>query len=449
MKNKLSILAIIIIGFAYVFYVSNNSLYKKPEKIIVWDVISYYSYLPATFIEKDHKLQQWEYADPWKDRYWPEYIPATKSFVIKTSMGLAFMYYPFFQTAHFIAPYLGYENNGFSAPYSTALILSSIVYVLIGLFLLRKILLHSFNDNITSITLLIIGLFTNLFWYTTKEAPMPHSYSFALFCLFMFLTDKWYQKPNYINSIACGLTLGLIALVRPTNIVIVLYFLLYGVIRGKDLTNRFHLYLSKYKQLIIMSLCICLVWIPQLLYWKSVTNHFFYYSYGSSEQFFFANPKIINVLVGFRKGWLTYTPAMIFSIIGIFLLKNKKYFWSILSFTVINIYIVSSWWCWWYGGGLGMRPLIESYALLSIPLAAYLTWICNLQKKYKVSLIIITTFIVIQSGFHTMQYHYKTIHYEAMTAKAYFDSFWRINKTENFETYLSYPNYLDAKQNKR
>ena len=364
-------------------------------------------------------------------------------------MGVAFMYYPFFQTAHLLSPLLGYENDGFTAPYSTALIISSILYALMGMFFLRKVLLYSYNDIITSITLLIIGLSTNLFWYTTKEAPMSHSYSFALFCIFIFLTDRWYQKPNYTRSVFLGLTLGLIILIRPTNIIIVLYFLLYGIIKSKDFKNRFITYLSNYKQIILISICILLVWIPQLLYWKSVTNQFFFYSYSDNESFFFANPKIINVLFGFRKGWLLYTPSMIFSLIGIFLLKNTKYFWAILSFTLVNIYIISSWWCWWYGGGFGMRPFIESYALLAIPLAAYLNWIVAQKKVYKIMLIIATSIIVAQSTFHIIQYHYKTIHYESMTRKAYFDSFWRINKSENFETYLDYPNYSAAKQNKR
>ena len=69
MKNKFSVLAIALMGFIYGFYILNNSLHKKPEKVIVWDVISYYSYLPATFIEKDYKLQKWKNKEPWKSRY--------------------------------------------------------------------------------------------------------------------------------------------------------------------------------------------------------------------------------------------------------------------------------------------------------------------------------------------------------------------------------------------
>lgn len=449
MKNKISFLAIFLIILAYVIFIGKIGIHKEPKTVISYDIISYYAYLPATFIEKDYKLRNWEHEEPWKSRYWPAYVPKTGSYVIKTSMGLTFLYYPFFQVAHILAPHLGYENNGFTAPYSTALILSSLFYLTLGMFLLRKILLQNFSDIITAATLLTIGIGTNLFWYATKEAPMSHSYSFMLLALFMFLTEKWHEKPNLKNSIFMGLNVGLISLVRPTNVLVVLYFLLYNILSFEDLKNRVLFFLSKYKAILIMLVCAFVVWIPQFLYWKSVTGQFLYFSYGSDENFFFGSPKIMKVLFGFRKGWFIYTPSMIFSVIGIFMLRKTKYFWGILSFILINIYVVSSWWCWWYGGGFGMRALIETYALLAIPLATYFAWLASQKIFPKIALGIITIAIILQSYFHNLQYQKGTIHWDAMTKEAYFDSFWRLNASENFYDYLEDPNYKDAKQNIR
>ena len=450
MKHKFSIVSIVLIASVYIFNIFNTKKYDKPQEIITFDILSYYAYLPATFIEKDYKLRAWENEEPWISRYWPKDLP-NGNFVIKTSMGLSFLYAPFFFTAHALAPALGYETNGFTTPYALALILSSIFYMILGMFALRKVLLKHFNDIITGITLLIIGLSTNLFWYCTTEAPMAHSYGFALFCFFIFFCIKWYENQNLKNSIFLGLLIGIISLIRPSNIIIILFFIFYKIIKFNDLKERFLLFLHHYKMIIVMIISILIVWIPQFLYWKSVTGQYLYYSYGNQERFFFSNPKIFEVLFGFRKGWLTYSPSMIFSIVGIFILikKYKEYFLPTLIFLIFNIYIISSWWCWWYGGGFGMRPCIESYAILAIPLASYLSWIITQKKALKILLISITTLITLQSAFHIIQYHYKTIHYEAMTSKAYFNSFWRVHKTKQFDTYLDYPNYSEALKGKR
>jgi hypothetical protein len=31
--------------------------------------------------------------------------------------------------------------------------------------------------------------------------------------------------------------------------------------------------------------------------------------------------------------------------------------------------VTASWWCWWYGGGLGMRPYVEYLVLFVLPIA--------------------------------------------------------------------------------
>jgi hypothetical protein len=108
-----------------------------------------------------------------------------------------------------------------------------------------------------------------------------------------------------------------------------------------------------------------------LYFGKQTPAHGSYYSYGD-EGFFFTNPQIINGLFSYRKGWLIYTPLMIFALLGILTLARRKFqqfFIPVLIFTVANIYVVYSWWCWWYGGSFGSRPMIDSYPLMAVALA--------------------------------------------------------------------------------
>jgi hypothetical protein len=113
--------------------------------------------------------------------------------------------------------------------------------------------------------------------------------------------------------------------------------------------------------------------LPQLLYWKWTSGHFFFYSY-QGEGFHFSTPHIWEGLTSYKNGWLAYTPIMLLALAGIPLLWKQKspWRWPIAVFLPLHIYLTYSWWCWNYINGFGSRPMIESYALLSFPLALFL-----------------------------------------------------------------------------
>ena len=104
-------------------------------------------------------------------------------------MGMSILYAPFFGLAHIYATSSSdYEADGYSMPYRFALVFSALFYVLIGLLFLRKTLKHFFDEGVTSLVLIAVGLGTNLFYYTTYEAAMPHAFNFSLICIFVYYT---------------------------------------------------------------------------------------------------------------------------------------------------------------------------------------------------------------------------------------------------------------------
>jgi hypothetical protein len=50
--------------------------------------------------------------------------------------------------------------------------------------------------------------------------------------------------------------------------------------------------------------------------------------------------------------------------------KDKKLAPALGVFMVVIIYSIFSWSQWWYGGGFSCRPLVETYPVLALPLAA-------------------------------------------------------------------------------
>ena len=96
-----------------------------------------------------------------------------------------------------------------------------------------------------------------------------------------------------------------------------------------------------------------------------------------------------------------------------------------------------------------MRPLIESYAILAIPLASCLVWVGKRKIVMKMLLSVLIFALYSQSLFHTIQYYYGSIHWDSMTKEAYFDSFWKVRPSGKFYSLLMEPDYEAAKNGDR
>lgn len=404
--------------------------------LIQWDIFQYYSYLPALFIEHDLSYDFMKTVEPdshWRQLWFYNNEDGTKS--MKMTMGLSFLYLPFFLLAHLLAGWLGYTQDGFSVPYQVLLALSCIVYAFIGLCILRKVLLKYFNEHITAITLAVIVFGTNLWSGTVFEPGLSHPYLFMLIAIFLYFTIKWFEQPKYKTIIVAGFTAGLITLIRPTDILYLLIPILFGVTSWKGFTKRLKLFWQNKIQIMVFAVCVFMVFIPQMIHWKYISGHWLLYSYGV-ERFYFLKPHLLSGLFSYRKGWFIYTPTMLVAIAGIFLLKKyaKDFFWLILIFLPLNVWIILSWWCWWYGGCFGMRPMIESYALLIFPLAACIQFIWEKRiLVLKVAFAFLVAGFVGLNLFQSNQYSTTLLHYECTSKELYWNVFGKTNWFEGYE----------------
>ena len=433
-----------LIIFIIIYSMFNVSYWKDEKKVITGDVIFYYAYLPSFFIYKDIALDFTNnYNKDNKYIIWGRETPTGKK-VIKMTMGLSILWAPFFFMGHIAAGILNYDTGGYSAPYIFTLLMSCVFYLGIGLHFLRKILQKYFSKIVTAITIAIIVFGTNLFFYSSFRATVTHAYSFSLIVVFLYLMIKWFKCKSIKNTILLGLILGLITLIRPSNIIVIIFLLLWNVKSGKELIERINYFIKHYYLILIMITAFIIVLTPQLLYWKYVTGHYFYYSY-RDEGFFFANPQLLRGLFGYRNGWLLYSPVMIFSLIGIVFLyrKHKEFFYPTIFFVILNIYIILSWWCWWYVG-FGNRAFIDSYAILAFPLATFLSWSFKQKRLVRNSLFVFVLLFSLLNVYHTIKYYYQTIHYDSMTKEAYWHSFGKIRPSSDFWPLLRRPDYKKA-----
>ncbi len=437
---------IFLILAGLIFTIFNIKVWKQEGKVINWDVLEYYSYLPAVVIHNDISLKFTEkYPARFSKKFWPHRAP-NNALVLKMTMGMSILYSPFFILAHYYALFTkDFAADGFTIPYQLALIFSSVFYIFLGLLFLRNTLLKYFTPIVTSVSLLLIAGGTNLYYYSAFEGAMSHSFSFFLFSAFLFFTLSWHRKITLKKSFYLGIIIGLITLIRPSNIVIVIFFLLFGITNWKSMKNKVLTFLDAHRHLIFMSVIAFFVWVPQLMYWKHITNEWFYYSYGE-QGFFFNNPQIINGLFSFRKGWFIYTPLMLLAVSAIFLHLRylKDFFMPLFIFTIVNVYVVLSWWCWWYGGSFGLRAFIDSYAILAVPLALLIRLMLNLKIFPRIASLVLLSLFVLLNVFQSYQYYYGAIHWDSMTKEAYLDSFGRRKPSEKFRVLIKAPDYEKA-----
>jgi len=441
MRSKLLVL---FYTFVCIYIVFNRQEYKS--NIFVWDKSGYYIYLPATFIYHDiehltfSKDINRKYHTAGDVDYYAMFDQPGGKRLNKYAVGASVFQAPFFLAAHMYCLFTArFPADGYTLPYQFAGIFSNIFWVMIGLFYLRRFLLGYFTDGVTAFTLLCIAFGTNLYNYTAFDQGMSHPYSFMLFAAVLYYTDAWYRyyKPAHIYQL--GIALGLVAITRPVNLLIILLPLGWGLYNKESFRERIQSFKAHGKYIVVAMILFILVSLVQMSYWKTVSGHWLCYSY-HDEGFNFMRPKLWRGLFGYQKGWFVYTPIALIAMTGFLPLwkKNKSMVPVLLLFFMLLIYVVFSWQQWWYGGSFGCRALVESLAVAALPLAALIEFIYLKQHHIisKCSFTIAILFLVYVNLFQTYQYSQGIIHWYRMTQKYYWKVFLTQSPPPNAANYL-------------
>lgn len=398
---------------------------------INWDGFGYYFYLPAFFYDEINVLNKYDYI---QNNYAPtggNNLNVKKhsngNFIMRYPMGNALMFLPAFIVAHFWALNSAYPADGFSFPYQFCINHWGIFFSLFGLWIIRKVLLRYFSDLSVAVALIVLCFASNYFNYVSFSNTLTHCYLFTLYALIVYLTDSFYGNNNkkYWKVAVVGALCGLATITRPTEIISSLIPLLWGISDVNSARARLQFLLNNKTAVVLFAFFAVLFALPQLCYWKYYSGHWLYYSYEEDQTFSFLHPHIIDFLFSYKKGWFTYTPVMYLAVIGFIPLYkiHRQHFWSVFIFSLINLYIIASWDCWWYGGSFSQRAIVQSYALLMFPLTQIIE-VAYRQRRLLIILFLVIGFCTWMNLLMTWQANSKTgiMESDRMT-KAYF---WRI-----------------------
>jgi len=392
-----------------------------------WDVFGYYLYLPATFIYGDPFITDFS----WLHELYETYRPSSTLYqvwtvqqgthLIKYSMGMALLYAPGFLVGHGIAVISGYPLDGMSLPYQMGVTFWSYAFVIWGLWMTRKILLRFTTDLWAGWGILLLFACTNFFQISTNAPLSPHNYQFTLYAWFFLSVIKWYEKGLKKDLTAIAFSLGLALLARPSAIVLLLILGTWGCSSWNEVWAQIKSWIGPQRKNALWIAGIAfLVGLPQMIYWFYTTGKPIFYSY-PNDGFDFATPYLAEVLFSFRKGWWIYTPYMFFSFLGLWFtyVKNPKIGFPLAVFWFGNLYLISSWNTWWYGGSFGHRAFVDSYGILTLPILFFLQWVFSKGTWAQLSISLAILCFAVLNIFQSWQINHGILSDTNMT-KAYY-----------------------------
>jgi hypothetical protein len=418
-RNRFSLVALLLVCTAFICCRLMYPGKDKPLQVTTWDALGYYLYLPAAHIYHDDTALAWfpaidvRYNLSGGSFYQAMELPDGKK-VFKYLRGVSLLQWPAFMLAHqYCLQTKRYPADGFSSPYQYAIAWWAILWVCASLFLLRNILLRFFSDHTVALALLLLLLASNAIQYIAVDGGQSHAWLFPLHVFMLWFTVRWHASYRAANLFGMAFVLGLSAIGRPTEAVLLFLPLLWNLNDPLRWKEKLSIVLSQPLQWFALVAGMLAGILPQLVYWKRVTGSWVF-DVGSKWDFLSPHWR---VLFGWEKGWFIYTPVALLFVAGLFFLRRFPFRSALITFCLLNIYIIISWHIWRYGGSYSTRALVQSYPVFAFPLSALLeTW---LRSRWRPVLLALSLCLISVNLFQIGQYNRGILHYDQTNRRYY------------------------------
>lgn len=378
-----------------------STVWNDVSTVVRSDGRGYYAYLPALLIHTDpsfERVVETENAFGKGEQIYL-YEDVNGNTYNKYFPGLAILQSPFFIVACGISWLSGTPVDGYNDIFMWMFLIGSISFLCIGILSFAQVFRLRFpNFKSAHVVLSLLVLGTPILYYGINSPSFTHVYSFGLFGLFALLVLKLKTNPRQLNWIYLGVVLGLIFLVRPTNILVVTAIPL--LLKDFEGLKSFVESLFKRKGRSFISAFLFFLGTISLLFisWYWQTGSWVVWSY-NGEGFDFMNPRFFTALFSYRIGLFLHTPMLLLVLISLFVMRKRSYELSMfLLYLIINTWVISSWWCWDYESVFGNRPFTEHMVLLFLPAVYFI----DKYRKLGLSVMIVLAFFGVFRMYQTI-----------------------------------------------
>ena len=366
--------------------------------------VGYYSWLRSATFDKnlDTTNEFKHYTQLFQEKYgWSGVTDDLKLARTKTgyqsdkyTIGPAIFWAPFFAIGHGMTLLLNkfgahYPVDGYSYWYVLMISIGSSLYGFLGLLLGYKFSKKFFSESASSLALLGVWFASSAVFYMYFHPSLSHAIEIFTVASFIYFWWKIRETGSLVQWGILGVLGGLMMLVRTESVV-------YLIIPGLDFFTQFWHNKEKRKSImysiLLFGVFLILTFSPQVIVWKIVYGKFFLNAYGAhfalihpiqsqtmadagvgdtSLLKYFSHPHLFQTFSGKDYGLFTWTPLILFAIVGLFLAIRKYTLLSSMFLLVLFgiAYVVS---CAGGGGGsFGARYLVRNSFIFIFGLAAF------------------------------------------------------------------------------
>ena len=247
-----------LISIFLTFYCHKKSGYFNWQSTIWADKAGYYIYLPSFFMYHFNASECPEKIDE-KTGYGFILDHENNKILTKYTYGVAALVAPFFVVARIVSPVLHIPGDGgFSPVFHWMVNIAAVVYLILGLFFLRRFLVYYFKSSLTYILIFLVYAGTNLLFYAVNDTLMSHVYSFFLFAVFLLSMKKYLEEPGrWLYFILMSFVFGMVVLIRPTNGILLMLFFLWDCLNRKDIFHRIRLFFKPARLITFLFILLC------------------------------------------------------------------------------------------------------------------------------------------------------------------------------------------------
>ena len=334
---------------------SKAGIYNYHSEIYA-DKAGYNVYLPATFI---YSFNANAFPDSIDIKTGNGFrLDKTNNKVItKYPYGVALLQAPFWLIAYFIDR----DKTGYSKTFHSAVDVSAVFYLVIGIFFIYKILKSKLKILSIILVIFISLCASNLLYYSTIDNGMPHVYSFSILSIVLYAINR--NK----SSIIIFFLASIFVLIRPVNLIFILPILfLFEIENLNDFRNRIY-YIFNFRNILIVIVPVVLLFLMQIRYYNYAFEDSIGNIYANEHFSFILRPKILEVLFAPNNGLFIYSPIVL--VIILFILRSdtiliQKCF--IIGLFVIYVVLYGSWWSYMLGCGFGHRGFLDIFPIFIV-----------------------------------------------------------------------------------
>ncbi|MBU1261953.1 hypothetical protein KKG61_00410 [bacterium] len=338
------------------------------------DGVAYFGFTHSLIIDRDisikNELDYYNVPSAIKEKWFYSTKEGLVGFPFAIGASLAGI--PFFLLGHLLTKIanfmgttiplgLGGDSYQGSYLYVVAVSLGNCFYAILGFFFSLFLLKRFFSKEdslLACITIWFASPLTFVFFYQATYSHLFESLTVAMFVYVWFILR---EDQSLFRWFCFGLIFALMVMTRWQNLIFGILLLLPPRINFRLLISYLPFLLGGF-----------MGFLPQLITWKIIYGKFLLIPQGG-EYMKWKAPEILNLLFSSWHGLYSWTPILIFSTFGLFLIwkKSKRLCIGLIAVFLVQIYVNSCISDWWAGLAFSARRMAGYAPIFMIGLAAF------------------------------------------------------------------------------